>query len=597
MFKKSIKFLVFFILFASTNFSAFAYTEGWEILDFHSDIFMNEFGSIKMREKIHADFSKENHKGILRTIPYEYDNGGLLKYDTRMRFVSATDSRLNEWNTKIYKKNGEFNIEMRTLNDSEIKSAATFIVNYIVDNAINYFDEKDATEQNITPSEEFYWNVNGTSWPVAMRKVSASIYLPKEIPARKINIECFTGEIGAERKDCEWKVVDNKVIEFTTTKPLKAYENLTILVGLPAGTFIPPSFIQEVCVDIFEAFTQNWGLLAGLIVFLIMYMLWKKFGRDDQTVKDTVMPHYKAPAGITPTETGTLIDEKIDPRDITATIIDYAVKGYIKISEIENKKLFGKEIDYELELIKPYKADKQFEAIILKAIFKNNKAGEKIGLSDLKDSFFVNISKIHTSVMHQLIADGYFPHNPKTIRTVYIGVAIVVAVLSMDSVGDFSILTTFGLLIAAASIGFFGYNMPRKTKKGTELYYELLGLYEYIDTAEKDRMQFQEGANIMFEKLLPYAMAFGIVKKWSAAFDGLIFVQPTWYNAKRPWGNGGFNMMYFSGRLDSLGKKITEGVVSKPGGKSSGAWGHSSGFSSGGGFSGGGFGGGGGRGL
>jgi hypothetical protein len=486
---------------------------------------------------------------------------------------------------------------MTTLSDTQIKSAATFIINYIVDNSILYFNKKDAAAQNITPHEEFYWNVNGASWPVAMKKVSASIYLPSKITPKKITIDCFTGEIGAEKKDCKWEIVDNKIINFTTTKPLKAYENLTIVVGLPTGTFIPPSLLQKVCTAIFEAFTQNWGLLAGLIVFLIMYMLWKKFGRDDQTVKDTVMPHYKAPEGITPTETGTIIDERIDARDITATIIDYAVKGYIKINEIEDKKFFGKEIDYELELVNPYKAEKQFEAIILKAIFKENKVGTKVGLSDLKDSFFVNLSKIHTSVMHQLIADGYFPHNPKIIRTVYIGVAITVAVLSMDSVGDFSILTTFGLLVAAASIGFFGYNMPRKTKKGTELYYELLGLYEYIDTAEKDRMQFQESANIMFEKLLPYAMAFGIVKKWSAAFDGLIFVQPTWYGAKRPWGSGGFNMMYFSGRLDSLGKKITEGVISRPGGKSSGAWGHSSGFSSGGGFSGGGFGGGGGRGL
>ena len=42
---------------------------------------------------------------------------------------------------------------------------------------------------------------------------------------------------------------------------------------------------------------------------------------------------YEPPPGISPAEAGTLIDDTIHPRDITSTIVDLAVRGYVKIEE------------------------------------------------------------------------------------------------------------------------------------------------------------------------------------------------------------------------------------------------------------------------
>ena len=124
--------------------------------------------------------------------------------------------------------------------------------------------------------------------------------------------------------------------------------------------------------------------------------------------------------------------------------------------------------------------------------------------------------------------------------------------------------------------------MPRKTSRGTETYYELKGLYEYIDTAEKDRMKFQENKKILFEKLLPYAMAFGLVKKWTKAFEGIYKNPPNWYTSTTPWTNRPFTMMYLSDQLNNFGKEATSNITSRPGNSGSGAWGGGSGFSSGG---------------
>ena len=145
-----------------------------------------------------------------------------------------------------------------------------------------------------------------------------------------------------------------------------------------------------------------------------------------------------------------------------------------------------------------------------------------------------------------------------------------------------------GVVISAILIMIFGRYMPAKTKKGAETYIKILGLKEYINTAEKDRLKFQEKENI-FEKLLPYAMTLGIADKWTKAFEGIYKTPPSWYQSNNPNFLNNFSTLYFFNSLNGLSSSMESAFQSSP--RSSG-----SGFSSGGGFSGGGGGGGGGSG-
>ena len=133
-----------------------------------------------------------------------------------------------------------------------------------------------------------------------------------------------------------------------------------------------------------------------------------------------------------------------------------------------------------------------------------------------------------------------------------------------------------------------GNFMPAKTKKGVETYYKILGLKEYIKTAETDRIKFQEKENI-FEKLLPYAMALGIGEKWCKTFKGIYTTPPRWYTSSDPMWNNNFTPLYLYSHLNNMTSSASSAFTSRP----SSAAGGSSGFG-GGGFSGGGFGGGGG---
>jgi uncharacterized membrane protein len=594
--------------------SVFAYyTEDWEITNFQSNISFND-GEVFITETIDVDFTKEEHRGIERSILYKYDNNR----DSGFNFIKASNPYGEDWVVKTFDENGNYYIQMTSTDDLPFAAPATFQVEYSLDNAVNFFQSHD----------ELYWNVTGTDWVVKNKKAKATITLPEEFTQDQISVECFVGTYGTKENVCESEFIAPSTIEFSTTTSLDEYEGLSFVLGLPAGTLEKPAGFENTTADqtdtsvdsledSFEKyrpqkrgpigqalyFIQDFieeagGFLLAPLVFFFMFITYLKKGRDDKTVADTVIPHYVPPKGLSPCEVGCIIDEKLDPKDITSTIIRYAVKGNIRIKELEKKKLLGKSKDYQLEIIKPYKNIPSHESQVLDRIFFKNEAGEKIKISKLKNRFYEHVDRIRINIFKDLIRKGYFPHDPHSVRKTYLYVGSAIFILSMQIIGILQSAWGIGLIVSGLIIAGFSKFMPRKTKKGTEVYYKLKGLYEYIDTAEKDRLKFQEDNLIMFERLLPYAIAFGLAKKWAKAFDGILTQSPSWFIGSNF--NDNFSMFNLANALDNFSDKTVKDITSKPqgssGGSGSGSWGGSSGFG-GGGFSGGGFGGGGGRGL
>ena len=125
--------------------------------------------------------------------------------------------------------------------------------------------------------------------------------------------------------------------------------------------------------------------------------------------------------------------------------------------------------------------------------------------------------------------------------------------------------------------------MAAKSKKGVLAKEYLLGLKEYLQIAEKDRLNFHnapEKKPEIFEALLPYAMIFGVVEIWAKEFQGIYNSQPNWYESK----SNNFNAVSFGREMAVFSAMSTRSLSSSPAGSGSG----------GGGFSGGGGGGGGG---
>ncbi|MDD5040426.1 MAG: DUF2207 domain-containing protein, partial [Patescibacteria group bacterium] len=375
-------------------------------------------------------------------------------------------------------------------------------------------------------------------------------------------------------------------IEYATTTSLSLTEGISIVAGWPVGVVQEPSTGQ-----VFLWFvTDNWPVGIPVIVFIAIFYLWYTRGRDPK-VPDTLIPEYEAPDAMSAAVLGTVLDERVDIKDISAAIIQLAVKGYIKIKEIEKKKIIGSSRDYEL--IKLKNADSnllEYEKKIVDAIFGSNNSKK---VSDLANKFYKNIDTIREKIYQQVVSDDFFPSSPDKVRSNYmiiffflIPLGIIIGAWMGSTVSAISIIGSGIIAMFLARI------MPRKTKKGALAHQKILGFKWFLSVTERERIKFHNApakSPKEFELLLPYAMVLGVEKEWAAQFKDIYLTPPEWYE-----GNAGsaFGALYLTSALGSLSTNLNSSMTSRP--ASSGAGGGHSGFSSGGGFSGGGFGGGGG---
>ena len=331
--------------------------------------------------------------------------------------------------------------------------------------------------------------------------------------------------------------------------------------------------------------------------FSLIYMvsLWYRKGRDPQ-VRESIRVMYEPPKfdnrPLTPAEVGTLIDEKLDPRDITSSIVGLAVKGYIKIEETKKEGWIFDKKDYYLKKVKDPDADlSPFEMELMKSLIPGYLPG--ILVSDLKNKFYTNLDVLKKILYGELVRKGYFVGNPEKVRKSYgvIGILIMVfggfalALLTPYSVGR-SILAS---ILTGVPVLAFARFMPAKTRSGASAYMDILGFQEFMNRAEKDRLE-RMGEKDLFSKFLPYAIALNVAENWAKSFEGIYQEPPDWYVSSG--GLGTFSPYGFSHSMDAVTSSLSSAVFSAP--RGSGIGGDGGGGGGDGGSSGGGFGGGGG---
>ncbi len=567
-------------LLATFSLTASAQYLAWDITDFDVTIKVNEDSSFEVTEKITADFSRYAQHGIFRNIPIAYRNQHGNKFSIRLSLDSISGNDAPNYPYQQSYKGDDVVFKIGNP-DVYVNEPFTYTLKYTVQRAL--LDHQDW--------DEVYWNVTGTEWPITIKQTSAKVILPEGFDQSDIEGICFTGGYGSQNQFCEVTKNSNNEITFTTVGALLPYEGLTIGTRFPKGKVTHPSTLQKTIWMI----QDNWPVTIPFFTFIILYYLWHTRGRDPET-RTTIVPQYKPPKDLSPTEIGTIIDERVDTRDISATILDLAIRGYLTITESDEKQLiFFNKTEYTFTLTNSYDHTitdtslKDYETEIIRAMFKKKKT---VKLSDLTNKFYASLPKIREKIYDDLHKKGYFPHNPEKTRNKYMftGIAIIfISIFFFALIAEFmGVLSALSMIATGIIVLAFSFFMPRKTKKGVDTYIYIKGFEEYISTAEKDRIKFFENDKIStFEKILPYAMVLGVGKKWAEAFKTIYTSPPNWYRGHN-WDN--FNSIYLIDRLSSLDSNMGTSMTSAP--RSSASGGGSS--FSGGGFSGGGFGGGGG---
>lgn len=594
------------VLTASTLIFNYASAEDEHIESFHSDINIGNNSEVAVKETIKYVFASPKH-GIIRYIPVKYaaQNAGSLtgSYNVYLTVQSVNIQKDNGGVEAVPFEKSEsgnnVNIKIGEAN-KEVSGTVVYVIDYKIQRAIN-FSPKDNEKQ-----DEFYWNVTGNGWDVPIANSSAEIHFPANIDPDVWKFACYTGPLGSNEKECLEEATSVNSVKFDSKWELSPRSGLTIVAGFPKEVVKEPSASENFYLALQHDLFIYIFLLIPFIAFVALFVIWFLKGRDPKG-KGTIIPYYQAPDNLTPIELGTLVDEKADPRDISSSIIDLAVRGYLRIREVENKSMFGlfrNKPDYEIVLVKADNAIPEAEKKIFNTIFgsravaenhlSSSQTGVAAKLSDLQNSFPAVLGEIKENTYSGLVQKGYFPKSPERVRNSYLFVGAIAAFLGVIIfVNNFGVIGAGSMFITGIMIGVFGLFMPKKTVKGVNAYEKILGLKEYLTVAEKDRLEFHNAPAKrpeVFEKLLPYAVVLGVEKEWANQFEGIYNHPPVWYQGTETSLNN-FSALYLAGSLSNFRDTANAAIgLAVQGG---GAAGGLSGFG-GGGFSGGGFGGGGG---
>jgi hypothetical protein len=558
--------------------TASAQPRNWRVADFKDTISIAADGTALVSEKITLVFVGEWH-GIHRTIPVEYPGPQGTNYTLFLNVLSVEDENGNKLKYDS-SKSGAYR-DLKIYIPGAVDTTRVVNIDYSVRNGVRFFDSYD----------EFYWNVTGNDWPVPIAHASAFVTLP-ENAAGGLRAQAFTGAYGSRQSEATAEVKGADVL-FETTSPLSMRGGVTIDIYIPQGVLKPPSALTKL----------GWFLSSNPIVFLplltlaVMFALWYSVGRDpDPGV--SVAPQYEPPKGMCPAEAGTLLDDTIHPRDITSTIVDLAVRGYIKIEEKVDTFLLFHHKDYLFHLLKPreqWGTDlTPHERVMLENIFLG---GAETRLSSLKNRFYTVIPIVRQDIMIALKSKGIYTLDPESANgySIVAGVAIAILVGAVQVLGWMNLFYSIPLVIGSVLVSvliwwLFARQMTAKTVAGARTRIAVLGFQEFMNRVDADRIKRMPPDT--FEKFLPYAMALGVEHHWAQAFDGIIKDPPTWYVS--PNGYVAFSPLFFSSSMHSMASDMHQVFVSAPRASSRGSgFGGGGGFS-GGGFSGGGFGGGGG---
>ena len=559
--------------------SNFAMAAGEKIDSFDATIRMNADASVAVTERIDYDFDALEKHGIYRDIPVRYDaRGG--NYNVRISDISVTDEKGAAYDFVVSDRGNDKEIKIGDA-DTFVTGKKTYVISYKIERVINYFEGYD----------ELYWNVTGSGFVVPITKASARVILPASFTKEDTPIKCFSGAAGST-KSCDVLgyifEADNVLVSEAdfATRNLSVGEGLTVVVGVPKGVIYQPTRSEMFRTTIID----NVVLFVPFLMFFAAFFIWRKRGKDPAG-RGTIITEFDVPDNVTPAEVGTIMDERCEQKELSAEIIELAVKGYLKIKREEREVLFIKSAQYSFEKLK--EADdalSEHEKILLLGIFEK---GDSVKLSDLKSTFYKKYNLFTKDVYASVSRKGYFFKNPQEARIKYFviylfllaGIYIVIFSFLGAALGVYAVLS---FIISLAIAGIFSFVMPQKTEAGVLLKEKILGLKNYLTVAEKDRLEFHnapEKSPEQFEKLLPYAIALSVEKKWAKQFEGVYNTSPTWYEDSRGFNN--FTAVYFVDSLNDFRTDFNSSVVT------SAAASGSSGFG-GGGFSGGGFGGGGG---
>lgn len=603
--KKSIKvFVIAGLMLVFFGFVQSVRADAEVINSFDARITIQNDGVLAVTETIVYDFGSNQKHGIFRDIPLIASNGPSLG----IKVLSVKNEAGQAYHYSSSVKEDSLEIKIGDPNVL-IHGIKTYVVSYQVYGAIRTFSDHD----------ELYWNVTGNQWPVSINQSVVTVkVVTQKLP--DFQTDCFTGPRSSTEKSCTVQISGvienmNPSVMYRSNRSFLAGEGLTVVLGMPLGIINPSLFIPA---DVYKVGNPSgsWSKILPTVFGIGFAVLWaslfifgvRKGGRFTKPgVKmpkelrgQPVVVQYTPPDELTPVDIGYLMDRKLDPADITATILDLAVRGYLKIRYIfEERTMLPDKKDYEFVKLKDG-SDLTHPAYldIFQLLFIDKDTVTLSELKSYKNRIWVagGITLLREKTKKFLTKESYLESVenwgkrtstfPGVIVLALIGLtisSIFFMIFSMLSPKYLFGLITFSIIAIVAITRLFPFS-GLTSDKGLKAFAGILGFKEFLELTEKDKLDLLNAPALqpeLFEKFLPYAVALGIEQKWAEKFADITMAMPAWFEGQ----SGAFNAIIFTQAISSFNTSISSAVGVSTGGYSSGLGG---GGSSGGGSGGGG---------
>ena len=423
--------------------------EVYTIKHYNVNIKVNKDASLDISEIIDVHFNEPRH-GIIRDIPFKYKleklPEGTQKAERQLESggysrTIVENINVTNWDFKVSTNGNYKSIKIGSANKM-VSGDQKFVIDYTMLNAINFFPDHS----------EFYFNLIGDHLDTKIDAVDFTI----ELPAPLIDTSSYfiaTGDYGSRGKDAITKWINNTTFSGCTTRPLNAYEAVTVGIQFPKDYLTKPDYRSR---------GMGW-LVLPLIVFIGMFYTWRKWGKDDEV---TVQTEYYPPENISPGVSGYIIDGKLNRRDLTALIPYWGAGGFLKINELEKTFLLGliKSKDYEFVKLKELSANAlQYEKTLFAGIFKT---GDTVKLSDLKNVLYTTMNAAKSELEAEINRDDYYVKYSRGMGCVFpaLGVFIVFWAF-IKLIPDWQANQWLGISLIASGIILiaFGAFMSKKT--------------------------------------------------------------------------------------------------------------------------------------
>lgn len=444
---------------------------------------------------------------------------------TEQVFVQARKTMTRRAPLRI--KAGDEQDRVFTIRDVEVTGNATTeitadeFVMTVGEGATTITYKVDGTVTDVAGHQEVRWQV-ASGWDTKVRLLRASFIAPDQPEA----VVCLAGAFGTD-SPCRSALTDSSQVLRVVQESLPAGERVDLTVNLPAGTVGANANFDDIATTNAFALTTASGVGLGGLVLLFLggfVLLWLARGRDARALATDVGPvellmtgdggrvAFASPDGVLPGQVGTVVDERVDVADVTATVVDLAVRNYLAVREV------GPE---EWVLVRRNPADTaltDYERAVYQQVLGD---AAEVPLTALR----VDLSVVREAMYADVVTRQWFTRRPDHDRSLWSTVGILLAVVGAAATVVLALTVGHALLGLTLVVGGLGLAlgarmMPARTKRGSVLVQQVRGLLNYLRTTDAATIP-PADREMVLSRSLPYAVVLGEVDGWVRRFTDL----------------------------------------------------------------------------